>query len=41
MLGHLQFQDDLRWRLPSGVSIEEITTLSSEGGAGGGGISLD
>lgn len=40
MLGHLQFQDDLSQRLPS-VSIEEITALSSEGGAGGGVISLD
>lgn len=41
MLGHLQFQDDLSRRLPSGVYIEEITTLSSEGGAGVGMISLD
>lgn len=33
--GTLKFMDDLSQRLPSGASIEEITTLSFEGGAGG------
>lgn len=41
ILGKLKFQDDLSQLLLRSVSIEGITTLSGEGGGGGGVISLD
>lgn len=41
MLGNLKFQDDLSQLLLRDVSVEGITTLSGEGGGGGGVISLD
>lgn len=41
ILGNLKFQDSLSQFLLAGVSVEGITTLSGEGGGGGGVISLD
>lgn len=41
ILGNLKFQNDLSQLLLRGVFVEGITSLSAEGGGGGGVISLD